>query len=949
MIFSRIFTPAHANRDPAVRQAAIEKLSPHKQQDKAILHELAFNDDNPQVILAALTRLDSFALWQKSAQLARQETVKRSARERVEQTILANDVTEAERQQRDDYLRESAPQDLVKAALLQPVPQLNDTLVLKLLEKVGQAEFTQRYFQRQASAVVKQALIRQADSPSVLDKYAKKEADPQIIADIDARRQTLHQAAHMPAQVQQQITLVLSKLNALLDRADYADITERMDALQQEYAALKPQFDWLSDESIRTTEQKHSQLTAQLERHLARLKPQWQQMQAQLAHQEAVYAAQTQLQQAEGAITALFEEVLVTASVQQVASAQQQLDQAEQAVTALLTLEQQARDDNQQTAKTPTRSAGLSTRLQNLQQQLAGFDDQQRTAQQLAELIQQAGHYDNQHPPQVAEQAQLQQHWQQLSQQLRKVPKALSRQWHQHTKSWQQQHKAAQDQQQQAQRTCRKHLNIVDNLIEQGRFRPAMARFEQARQTFEALSERARVPLQKRYEQTRESVEHLAGWQAYLAAPRKPELLEQAQQLAAQTPDHIGERAARVKDLRAQWQSLVQPGEGSDEQQLAFDVALAAAFEPCRVHFAEQDAKRNAAQQEREALIQQAAALDTQQEPAALARCVEQLRQAWRNAGQADKPTFETLKKQWDRALAPALAIVQQWQATNRDEKQALIGQAQVLLSQDDRAQATEAAKLLQQQWKAIGSAGRHENNLWRHFRKANDALFDAAKQAHQASKQAQQAQADALLEQAGEAVRQLESQDSLTRLQELAGQAADLPPSVQQHVLRKIAKWQTQIEQRQTQQAQQQQQHQRTQQYESLLAAIAQWQGHSSPASEHIDQTLWAALNRAHQQALQEARTVDKSRLWYTTQLEVLCNMPTPDAQSALRQDVQLAMMMHKLEDGQSTTAEQAIVDWLACGPIQTNETPLVKRFNQVIRTCFIASQQDEPRESTS
>ena len=88
MIFSRIFAPSHQSPKPEKRMQAIESLSPEKAQEKTILHELAFNDEDANVSLAALEKLNSFVLWLKMSQIAKQSRVKKAAEKKVNAALL---------------------------------------------------------------------------------------------------------------------------------------------------------------------------------------------------------------------------------------------------------------------------------------------------------------------------------------------------------------------------------------------------------------------------------------------------------------------------------------------------------------------------------------------------------------------------------------------------------------------------------------------------------------------------------------------------------------------------------------------------------------------------------------------------------------------------------------------------------------------------------------------
>ena len=141
MIFSRIFAPSHQSPKPEKRMQAIESLSPEKAQEKTILHELAFNDEDANVSLAALEKLNSFVLWLKMSQIAKQSRVKKAAEKKVNAALLGEGDVTLSRQEIFTFLTETANADLV----VQLVPQMlkkeptlleDDALANALIEKV---------------------------------------------------------------------------------------------------------------------------------------------------------------------------------------------------------------------------------------------------------------------------------------------------------------------------------------------------------------------------------------------------------------------------------------------------------------------------------------------------------------------------------------------------------------------------------------------------------------------------------------------------------------------------------------------------------------------------------------------------------------------------------------------------------------------------------------------
>ncbi|MFT5838687.1 MAG: exonuclease SbcC, partial [Flavobacteriales bacterium] len=88
MIFKHLFRSKHQNPDPQVRIQAIENLNKQDPQQKSVLHELAFNDADVGVSLAALQKLDSFVLWYKMSQIAKNDRVQKKSQQFVENSLL---------------------------------------------------------------------------------------------------------------------------------------------------------------------------------------------------------------------------------------------------------------------------------------------------------------------------------------------------------------------------------------------------------------------------------------------------------------------------------------------------------------------------------------------------------------------------------------------------------------------------------------------------------------------------------------------------------------------------------------------------------------------------------------------------------------------------------------------------------------------------------------------
>ncbi|WP_218354874.1 DUF349 domain-containing protein [Alteromonas lipotrueiana] len=936
MIFKRLFSPSHSSNKPEVRKSAIEKLSADKPQDKSILHELAFNDSDPQVTLAALNKLNSFALWQKAAQSAHHEQVQRTARQYIENAVLTDSHSSLSEQQRSDYLIETATTELAKSALLKPVTGLSDEVILTLLDKVNRDEFTLSYYQQSAAPSVRRRIIEQTNDAQLLEKLSRKESDQALLETISHKLAHFAEAKKMPDVVSRQVTLILAKLKALLERTSYEDVLERRSALISEFEQLEEQLHWLDDEQQHDAKTKYQQLCEQSERHLARLKPYYEAARSQAMRSALLNTARQTMAYVKQQIDDLYANNPAKATLEQIEQSHIAMQQAD---TALSALNQNAEADDSLSKEVADLTKEMAVQREYLEQ----FSSQQQYCQQLEDILKHALNDKEKFESDFTAFSELKQQWQQTASQVFILPKEYQRQWRSLSQDMNQQRKVAEKQRDEAIKSCRRQLNIIDNMIEQGKYRSAMSRFNQLNKEFQSLDEDQQKKLSRRYQSTQIQVERLEGWQSYLAAPRKPELLDQAQQLASEKPDNIAQRAKEIKSLRQQWQSLTSPNNDSQQDE-KFDAALEAAFAPCREFYAEQEVQRKAAYQERQKLIEKVESLDCDQPVEQLQQQVEALKQQWRNTGQVDKRDYEKLKQRWDAALNTPAEKINHWHHQNRERKQELIAHARELLEEGINESAASRARALQQQWKTVGHAGRrHESKLWKTFKSINDSLFQQLKQSSDEQQSAQKNEADRLIEQIDN-LRQRLNIESLTEVRVSAAVVQIELQHLQGNESKRVYKALSDLQKAVGHIEQLRQRQVVAQEYSALLEALSMYTHAESPASEQIDDQIWQALARAHQQALL-AKTPDKPRRWYTTKLEILANTATPDEDTSLRQNIQLAMMMAKLEQGDESELEDIVLLWVSCGAITDIEKPLFERFADVIKRLFIYTESTNER----
>ena len=932
MIFSRLFAPLHASPKPEKRIQAIENLSPEKATDKSILHELAFNDDNDDVSLKALEKLNVFALWLKMSQIAKSPRVKRACEKKVNDAVYGRGDIALSRQEKATFLSESASSEFVTQIVHMDTELLgDDTLARTLIDKVDKASFSQFVFLNGASETLRLQMINEYADVNTLQKLAKKENDPAMLAHIDARIESIKLAEQKPVELKKQLTLSLSKYQALLDKADVEFVLERQAVLESELNSLLEQCDILDDDEHVSFKEKYARIADQVARYIARIRPAWEAQQKQQCIADTKALAQQQIEHATQQVDWLFGERLCDATLADVATVNESVRGLE------ATTEQLAR----QAEGTAEASylARLNDTIGRLNEKLDGFSMQQQYGQKLLvrlqriELLAQTIKDGESESDVLSEFDAAKQAYIEAKNALIQLPKTFGARYAQATKQVNAITKAIKAEGESAIKAVRKQLTLIDNLIAQGKFRVAMAKYSKAKESFESLPENGQVSLAKRFEKTQEDVARLAGWQDYLAAPRKPALVEEANALANATVDDIKARSEAIKYLRKQWLSLTKVGNDTNEGdalQDAFDSALERAFEPCRAHYAELDAKRAAALQVRKSIIENAKSLNDDMPLTELAKAYDKLAKQWHGAGQVERKDYEPLKVEWKSVSSVLMAKINAWQQENQLQKRKLINDVESLVNAEDVAEAASKAQELQAQWKRIGHAGkREESRLWSDFKAANDSVFERLKAERQSQTTAfneQVERLEALLETVDVS---LSDSAFVSAMEPIKNEAQQLPKPQRAKIEKKVSALEVQREAR-LRDLQLASQRERA---DAMIALLGKVNGQNDEDTSMLVEQLgkrWSALVEQGAQATQTDTA--HARQWLTVALEVITDMPSPENDASIRSSVQLQIMTAKLEQGSAPSASEILADWLLAGPIEGSDARLVSRLATVL-----------------
>ncbi|MCK0152520.1 DUF349 domain-containing protein [Alcanivorax sp. S6407] len=249
--------------------------------------------------------------------------------------------------------------------------------------------------------------------------------------------------------------------------------------------------------------------------------------------------------------------------------------------------------------------------------------------------------------------------------------------------------------------------------------------------------------LARELEKLSERRAELQDWHRFAAEPKKVELCEQMEALAGSTMD-APQLASAIQALHEEWRSLMSSDQ--DEDQALWDRfkgATDVAYEPCKAHFAEQDAQRKANLVKRKELCQQLEAfMEAQDWSKADWEGVWQIRQQaprdWKRYHPVRFTDARDTQKRFSAALSALDEKLDEHSKEAESQRTRLIEQAeQISVEGEDLRNAIGLAQEIQKQWRNTSwlPPSRHRP-LQKRFRKAMDRVFKARDQQKDQQKQ---------------------------------------------------------------------------------------------------------------------------------------------------------------------------------------------------------------------
>ncbi len=279
-------------------------------------------------------------------------------------------------------------------------------------------------------------------------------------------------------------------------------------------------------------------------------------------------------------------------------------------------------------------------------------------------------------------------------------------------------------------------LHNAEQALAAGQVQAARAAAEEIR-TLRAGAGALPKPTTQRFGRLVQQLADLERWESFGQKNARVQLCERAEAAATQALDPP-QLALEVQKLRGEWKALDRQYAGVPKALWErFDGACERAYAPAVRYFSELAAQKKEARRRREEFIAAAAA----QAPALLAesadwraleRWLRETDHGWREGdlGSVDPGVWKKLDLRYKAALAPLRDALSAARDRAKAGRQALIEEAAALAATATEREVPAQVRAIQARWqaeaKALPLAQRDERALWKQFRAACDAVFDA-------------------------------------------------------------------------------------------------------------------------------------------------------------------------------------------------------------------------------
>ena len=923
MIFKNLFRKKKwLSEKVSERLAAVAEINIDENGNKAVLHELAFNDGDEKVRRATLEKLNDFSLWWQAHKKDNSDVIRRLAEKTMIDSLTGKNDIELEASLKQKFVEECNKTQLLEQIVFQLD---NETLTLNTLNRLNRDALTQKAIvDSDLSEQSKLTLLDSINDKNQLKKLTKK-VSGNLLSFIEEKLAQIQLDAEKPIKLEKQSKLVLAQLNALKDKQDYSLISQKRDEIGEQWNELVLQFDILTDELKAELQDKFESIDASLQRIVEPLKMAWQE---QKDKAEAEVQAQTNYQ------NVLAELVKIEAEVTTAVAEDKEIDQTK--ITSQINhVSQQCNT----LSLLPEHKVELVKRAESLFNRASQVPQIKQAIEQARNLLTELSVIElpsdmaslNQFFPKYKEHKKA---WNNNIKNIEiSLPADIEGRFIELCEKWDEATDSLISEQRQLFSQTKRKLSELEGLIRFGKFHNAFGLYKKLSFWIKELNAYQQEQISRKWQKLQEEVSKLQELEKSFSNPKKQELLEDIKKIAEEPLTDLNEQAHRVRMLRSNWQSL---GHAGDEEEEAlnnqFDGFCETAFAPCREHYKQLENDRNANLEAKNLILEQLNTVVQNLETAEVSNWRElesvfvKLTRLWRETGLIDREKVSEMNKRYQQVTSPIKQAINQHHKDNENQKLQLLTEAEGIVAQDISIQdKSEQLKNLQGKWQKIGFAGKNQDQkLWNAFRAINGPVFEQRDQAKAIQQKENMEQFDKFTAQFAELTDKVAEYDDIASIRGLIDEAESLFSDVKglnkQHY-EKLRRLSSSLINNCEQKISELRLAQEKQIYVDLFdVVIALSNGQSADT---------ASLKPAWQTAIANNNKQDRDLI--TIKLEISAGIESPAEVKAQRNEIQMKMLSEKLEQGFEQNTQELLEVWLGAGVFSSNDIGLLERIKPI------------------
>ncbi len=517
-----------------------------------------------------------------------------------------------------------------------------------------------------------------------------------------------------------------------------------------------------------------------------------------------------------------------------------------------------------------------------------------------------------------------------------------------------------------------KSINSIFRFSRAGNLAKAKQVVQKVQKTLGAFDGKELLALQERFDEASKTLGDMGDWKNFATEPKYIELCDAMELLAAPSKyadKQADKRSSEMKALQQQWKSLGN-SDISEQYWPRFKLAADQVYQICAAFFEQRHGVRKAKLEQRRQYLEEMRELlentdwDNSPDYKAVQSSVHNIHSGFSSIKDLERNAGEKQWKQYSTLKAAVMAKLDAVYDDNIALKQRLIDQAETLAEDAAIVDNLTSLKSLQTRWKQVGVTRRGEDQkAWKAFKKQGDIIYNKVQALRQSQRDETDQQLDAYrniikaIGQLAKAANDLaEADHQFSELQASYSQLPALPQQLPEKLLEGIQRdYRNACDQfdncrSQIIKGRHNQQLDALRQKASLcarleaLAASAseqqlleisqQWDSielHNPALSQRIE----ARRDSAQIDMDRDAITVERRML--CIRLEILMDIESPPEDSALRMQYQLQQMNQSglsqlVTDGKQLITDMEL-DWLCMpGAKAEQQVALDERFQRVL-----------------